>query len=1062
MWIRAVILASIVIILGCDRGKKAAAPVAAQPAAASIDARAIEENNRGVGLMGQFEFEKAIMVFDGLLKQHPAWEEVRVNLAMGYLNRQQEGDSDRAMKLLGEVVVKRLDLLQARYCRALLLLNGGKPAEALADFQLVSERDPGDAHAVYYIGQCLAATQKPAEALAAYQKAITIDSSLRSAYYGAFQCLQQLGKAAEAKEKLTEFQAMKDDPRARLVEFKYTRMGKKAEVIAVDLAEKPPLAEPRGPIFAPVAALPLSNADGLKWSDGKSAKVTITAADIDADGKTDLFLTNALLVDGQLRNAVLLAREKGFEIQPNHLLAGVADVNAVLWGDFDNDGLVDVYFCRKSGGTLWKQEKGGVWKDVTEATKTAAGSAELVDGLWIDADHDGDLDLVLSRRDGPNELLNNNLNGTFRSIAKESAIEGDGRGAVQIIAADLDGDGDVDLIFLKADGPSEVFLNDRMWKYHRGDNRAKSISAAVALDSDADGKVEIYDAPKGNSVAAVDVTGTGRLDAIIGDGTGWKHGQAARATCDAWSVINLDSAKGPAVVGFMGGKGPMIWDAGSGRWPFLGLKLSGRMNVGEQMRSNASGIGVGVAARFDSKWTSGGTFRNSSGPGQSSMPISVGLDGARKADFVRIYWPDGLIQTELGLEAGKVHSITETQRQTSSCPVIFVWNGQNFAFVTDCLGVGGLGFAVAKDEYAPLRPWENVLLPEGLLQPRGGKYIVKLSEPMEEATYLDSAALVRYDLPAGWRMTIDERMGVNDPQPTGEPRFYRRWIAPVTAKDDRGRDVTDLLRQRDGKVVEGFDLDGRFVGFARDHFVELEFDQDIYGDAMIIADGWIEYPYSQTMFAAWQAGVPYKAVSVEAMTPGGKWAVLLDQIGYPAGMSRQMVIPLAKDKLPKNCRKLRLTTNQEIYWDRIFVAFPEPCPQARPAEMPLAAAKLTATGFAQRKTGRRPDYDYSKRFPLWDTRAQEGFYTRFGDVKELLESGDDALAIFGPGEEVELEFEASPGDGIFVLELKGWCKDKDLLTKDGQTIDPLPTHNGPNPKRQALHQKYNTRYLSGG
>src|SRR6185436_6958646 len=122
------------------------------------DAKAIEENNRGVGLMGQFEFEKAISVFEGLLKAHPAWEEVRVNLAMGYLNRQQEGDSDRAMKLLGEVVIKRLDLLQARYCRGLLLLNGGKPAEALADFQFVADRDSKDAHAVYYVGQCLAAT----------------------------------------------------------------------------------------------------------------------------------------------------------------------------------------------------------------------------------------------------------------------------------------------------------------------------------------------------------------------------------------------------------------------------------------------------------------------------------------------------------------------------------------------------------------------------------------------------------------------------------------------------------------------------------------------------------------------------------------------------------------------------------------------------------------------------------------------------------------------------------------------------------------------------------------
>jgi hypothetical protein len=129
--------------------------------------------------------------------------------------------------------------------------------------------------------------------------------------------------------------------------------------------------------------------------------------------------------------------------------------------------------------------------------------------------------------------------------------------------------------------------------------------------------------------------------------------------------------------------------------------------------------------------------------------------------------------------------------------------------------------------------------------------------------------------------------------------------------------------------------------------------------------------------------------------------------------------------------------------------------------MPLAGAKLVPSGFATRKSGRRPDYDYGKRVPLWDTRAQEGFYTRFGDVKQLVESADDAVVIFGPGEEVEMEFEALPGEGIYVLELKGWCKDKDLLTKDGETVGPVPSRGGASEKRESLHQKYNTRYMAG-
>src|SRR5258706_7578949 len=103
--VRAIVLMAVMVAVGCDRGQKTAAP----SASGTIDAKAIEENNRGVGLMGQFEFEKAIGVFEGLLKDRPGWDEVRVNLAMGCLNRQQEGDSERAMKLLEEVIGRKAD-----------------------------------------------------------------------------------------------------------------------------------------------------------------------------------------------------------------------------------------------------------------------------------------------------------------------------------------------------------------------------------------------------------------------------------------------------------------------------------------------------------------------------------------------------------------------------------------------------------------------------------------------------------------------------------------------------------------------------------------------------------------------------------------------------------------------------------------------------------------------------------------------------------------------------------------------------------------------------------------
>ena len=155
------------------------------------------------------------------------------------------------------------------------------------------------------------------------------------------------------------------------------------------------------------------------------------------------------------------------------------------------------------------------------------------------------------------------------------------------------------------------------------------------------------------------------------------------------------------------------------------------------MRSNASGIGSRVAMRVGSRWTVADTFRSDSGPGQGLQPLELGTGGRERADFVAIDWSDGVFQTELDLAAGSSNVIAETQRQLSSCPVLFAWNGFEYGFVGDVLGVGGIGYAVGPGEYGEPRPWENLLLPEGAVVARDGRLVVKFTEPMEEATYLD-------------------------------------------------------------------------------------------------------------------------------------------------------------------------------------------------------------------------------------------------------------------------------------------------------------------------------------
>src|SRR5687768_804020 len=59
----------------------------------------VEQNNRAVGLMGQFNFNAAVDAFAAIEASAPDWPEARLNLAIALMNRQGEGDAARAEAL---------------------------------------------------------------------------------------------------------------------------------------------------------------------------------------------------------------------------------------------------------------------------------------------------------------------------------------------------------------------------------------------------------------------------------------------------------------------------------------------------------------------------------------------------------------------------------------------------------------------------------------------------------------------------------------------------------------------------------------------------------------------------------------------------------------------------------------------------------------------------------------------------------------------------------------------------------------------------------------------------
>lgn len=1132
----AVGLASALLLTGC--GDRAAQPPANGASAASppppvgsrgspfapvpaVHGRSLTDEqmaafNRGVGLMGTFAFDEAEKVFAELLaslgENHPFARLARRDLAIARLNQTGEGAQERALELLEPLVAEDPSDITSHYCIGLIRLFLGDPQAATEHFRAAVKVDPKDAYAAYYMGQCLEFAGAADEARTWYARSAELDSSLRSPLLGLQRIESRAGHAEEAARHLELFQSMANNPRAKLAEFKYTRMGHKAEAaVPLVMRDRPPIV---GDPF--VASTPTIIGEPA-WREAEGGEPTsLTAADIDGDGRIDLFAANAL-ADGS--SAVLLATESGaWRWVKGHALAAPKGVRAALWGDIDNDGDLDVYLCRAGGNLLFLGDGKGNFADATAASGTGAAGIDTVDGTLADLDHDGDLDLYLANGSGANELFANRGDGRFESIAASSGAAGDGRPSRAAVVNDFDGDRDADILILHATPPHELLLNQRLWKYAPSAAAnplfAERLEGAIAGDWNADGNPSILAAgPQGTLFVATSERGVWSLSrresaqvgtkedrsfiAVDAAGGGvpnllWrKDREIAIAALDgspiarvaippgcgtprAWTVFQAGVA-GPSVA-VLTNRCLVTLDPGPGRGSFATLRFSGRTDASQSMRSNASGIGTIYAARVGERWVGGDTYRQGSGHGQSLQPASIGLGQATEVDFLQMEWSDGVFQSELALPAQTTTVVTETQRQISSCPVIFVWDGSGRCFVTDCLGVGGIGYLVAPGEYAPPRPWEHVLLPRDAVPAlRNGAFEVTLAEPMEEACYLDAARLVAYDVPTGWSMTVDDRMSMAGPEPTGAARFYRTSVSPTRAFDDRGVDCTAALARADHVAAPVTDIDVHLIGYLRaPHTLTLEFATPLDalpGEPTLVAQGWVEYPYCQTNFAAWQAGISATAPDLEARGADGTWQRVYPAWGYPAGMTREMSLPLRG--LPEGATALRLTSNQEIYWDSFLVAGVEACPDARRVELPLVSAALDERGFAVRvpRPQKRADYDGGRSVPLWDTRHQPGFYTAVGACTELLAATDDAVAIFGPGEEITLRF--APRDGSlsaplsgherrFMLEVDGWCKDFDLFTGQGETLAPLPTRDGrpiaEDGESAKLHRRFNTRY----
>ena len=761
--------------------------------------------------------------------------------------------------------------------------------------------------------------------------------------------------------------------------------------------------------------------------------------------------------------------------------------DGVLPVDFSYDFKTDLVLAGKGGVRFMRQDNPATFTDVTAAAKLPASvTGASYTGAWAcDIEADGDLDIVLGSDQGAPTVLRNNGDGTFLDIHPFAGVDG----LRDFAWADLDADGDPDAALVDGAGRLHVFTNQRQGQFTERQLPAlPTVQAISVADLNNDGILDLAVLQDDGAIVRLSDRNEGQ-DWELAQVAASPDAQKASLKDARLQIADLDNNGGlDLIVSGTGAssKGPIIWLAdetgkfgllqqpvgmarvfdaadldGDGRLDLLGLNERGEpleaINHGAKnyhwqvVRPHAA---QAVADQRINPFGVGGEMEVRTGMILQKQPINgplihFGLGDQTSADVVRVVWPNGTVRAEFEVKADQ--EVVTEQRLKASCPFLFAWNGKRMEFVKDAVPWGSaIGLRIntlGSAKIAATGEWYKIGRDQ--LVPHDGFYDIRITAELWEVYYYDYIALMTVDHPAGTEVYVDERF-VIPPAKLG----FTTVESPhplARAVDDTGADVTPILRDLDGQALDSFGR-GQYQGLTRDHYLELDLGDDApsSGPLYLIAHGSIHDTESSLNVAITQ-GSRWQAHPMSLEVPDGKggWKVAQANLGFPAGRRKTVLFDLTDVFLPGAPHRVRIRTNLEIYWDQIQWARGLPEANVKTNTLDAASADLHYRGYSviHRPDAGAPEIpDYEKlsgSTQIW--RDLIGYYTRFGEVGELLKQIDDRYVIVASGDEMSLRFPEQPAPPSgwsrdFIIVGDGWIKDGDYNSTFSKTVLPLPYH----------------------